>query len=735
MTDVDVELVSADRSTQDRPPAATSWRVWSRTVAALVGPALLVLAGTLPVWGMTLLAPQYPKGLALWFYGGRAEGPIREVNGLNHYIGMRPIDLALVPEMRVWPIALIGAVVVFLVAILARGWVGRIAAVILSLTPVIVLVDIQRWLYIFGSELDPGSALRLDPFVPLVLGPSTVWNFTVWAYPGLSLAGIWVVAALAFVVRRWGPAVARRDLVAAIAGLAIAVAGTVAVVIPAVRPAETPLGPSSLVPAASADLAAMVDQAPDGATVIVPAGRYIVHLDLQRPVTLEASGAVVLDGGGRGTPVTIRSDDVTIRGFTIVNTGAQVEDAAAIKTVDASRVLIEGNRIEQFFTGISINGGGAVHIVGNELVGSGQVIHGAEHATAMATASSGSDTGPGVATGDPADPHAGHGLGDGPGGQGDAMSIYATVGTVIRDNRIEDVRDAIYLNYAEEVLIDSNVVRESRYGVHAMFGSQITIFGNEISGNLSGLVFMYSTDVLAGRNVIVDARSPSTGYGVVVKDVVGLRLAENLIARNRVGIQAEGTVNRLASEATVISNRIESNDVGVALLPSADLVFGGNLFDANLTQVAALGPGVERHNFWEYQGVGNTWSDYAGYDLAGDGIGDLPYRASGLADVLITTDAAIAAFRTSPAMVVLGTAQAVWAGAAPPAVTDHSPRRDQVGTGAVPDRNGVAERPTQPWQLLGVSLLGVTGLAFVAPAGRAANLRRRNRGADAETSR
>ncbi|MEK6721736.1 MAG: NosD domain-containing protein [Chloroflexota bacterium] len=718
------------------------WRAWARPVAAIVGPALLVVAGILPVWGTTLLAPQYPKGLSLWFYGGRAEGPVREVNALNHYIGMQPIDLSLVPEMGLWPLAVVGPAAAFLVAILLRGWIGRVAAILLALTPIVILGDIQRWLYIFGSELDPGSALRLDPFIPLVVGPSTVWNFTVWTYPGPALAVIWTVAILAFAVRRLAPATGRPNAittVAAAAGAAVALIGALLVVVPAARAPEASV-PDVAVAAGTADLVRLVAEAPSGATVAVPAGRYFVHLDIIRPITLVASGEVVLDGGGRGTPVTIRSDDVTIRGFTVANTGGQVEEAAGIRTIDASRVTIEHNRLETFFTGIAVDGGGAVRIIGNEFLGSGQVVQGADH-IAVSAASAGSSAGstgagagadPGAdpgAGGVGADPHAGHGPGAGPGGQGDAISIWTANGMLIRDNRVSGVRDAIYLNYAADVLVDGNVVERSRYALHSMFGSTLMVFGNESRENLSGLVFMYGTDVIAGRNIIVDGRSAGTGFGVVLKDVDGVRLAENLIARNRVGLQAEGTVNRLDTEAAVFSNRFVANDVGVALMPSADLAFGGNVFDGNLTQVAALGIGVERRNFWAYRGVGNTWSDYAGYDLEGDGIGDVPYRSAGVEDILVLRDPSLAAFRTSPAMIMLGTSQAVWEGARPPVVIDPSPRRDQVGAAAAPSADG-GSRPLAgpwqagPWQLAGASLLAVTAVALGGPWRRGATEKR-----------
>jgi len=696
-----------------KPARRLSSARWLAPAIALLGSVCLVVAGILPIWGTRLIAPQYPKGLDLWFYGGRVEGPLREVNTLNHYIGMQPVDLTAVPELAVWPLAVVGSTILFLAALFLPGWLGRLAFLGLVLVPVVVLADIQRWLIVFGTQLDPTSALRLDPFVPLVIGPSTVWNFTIWTYPGPALALIWAVGALSLVGRRAGRPAARVALAVGIAALVVAIVGTLLVVLPAVRPADPPAAAARRDPSdGPVDLVRLIEAAPAGSTVVVPAGSYRVHLVIDRPLTLVADGDVLLDGGGRGTVLTISAPDVTVRGFRLAHTGGQVEDAAAIKTVDADRVTIEGNRIEDAFTGIAVNGGSAVRIIGNELVGSGQVVNDAGHATTSDPAPA-ADPVPAPSPG-AANPHANHVAGEGPGGQGDGIVLWNVRGALIRDNVVRDVRDGVYLNYADETLVDGNRIERSRYAVHVMFGTTITAFGNQIRGNLSGLVFMNTSGVLAGRNVIVDARSPGTGFGIVLKDVTALRLAENLIARNRVGLQAEGTVNRLRSEASVVSNRFVANDVGVALMPSADLVFGGNVFDANLTQVASLGLGVERRNYWSYQGVGNTWSDYAGYDLADDGVGDVPYRAGGVGDLVVAANPALAALRTSPALAVLATSQAVWEGDRPPVVLDLSPRTRQIGAAAVPGADP-APPPGGSWWLAGASLLGLAIVGLAAP--------------------
>src|SRR5262245_37088388 len=70
------------------------WRYLVPTSLLALAAALLAASYALPYWRMTLHAPQYPKGLHVVAYLNRLEGDVREIDGLNHYIGMRPLNEA-----------------------------------------------------------------------------------------------------------------------------------------------------------------------------------------------------------------------------------------------------------------------------------------------------------------------------------------------------------------------------------------------------------------------------------------------------------------------------------------------------------------------------------------------------------------------------------------------------------------------------------------------------------------
>jgi hypothetical protein len=180
------------------------------SVAAL----LLLLSIFFPYWRLTLHAPQYPRGLSVQAYVNRVEGDVREIDGLNHYIGMRPLDEAAAFEKSIAIIGIIGVALLILAAIYVHTrWVALLTLPALLL-PVIFLGDLQFWLANFGQNLDPTAALSssVDPFVPPVLGEGVIAQFRTWSEPEI---GLWmaVAASLLIAVGLWAHRSAYKPLV------------------------------------------------------------------------------------------------------------------------------------------------------------------------------------------------------------------------------------------------------------------------------------------------------------------------------------------------------------------------------------------------------------------------------------------------------------------------------------------------------------------------------------------
>ena len=188
-----------------------------RWALGFVAAILCLVAIPLPLWSARLEAPQYQGegALRLTAYGDRLVGDVCEINALNHYIGMQRLgepqvpcgsaELGLgentvgriAPEMILWlPAAVLSAVAVLVAPSTRRRWLRRLSLAFPWGLSVGVLVMTQYHLYVYGHDLDPTAAFRPEPFTPLVLGPSKIYQFDVLALPGAALVLVVVSAAL-----------------------------------------------------------------------------------------------------------------------------------------------------------------------------------------------------------------------------------------------------------------------------------------------------------------------------------------------------------------------------------------------------------------------------------------------------------------------------------------------------------------------------------------------------------
>jgi copper chaperone NosL len=176
----------------DRPVSRTGRRL---LLAAIM---VLLLGAALPLWRISLVAPQYAEGLTLDMYAyqivaGHNGQDLAEINTLNHYIGMKPIAQADFLEMKVLPFA-IGA---FSLLALRAVVIGRIVslvdlAVLFLYFGAFSLGSFAYRLYSYGHHLDPRAPMKIEPFMPVLAGSQRIANFVQTSLP---LAGTICMAA------------------------------------------------------------------------------------------------------------------------------------------------------------------------------------------------------------------------------------------------------------------------------------------------------------------------------------------------------------------------------------------------------------------------------------------------------------------------------------------------------------------------------------------------------------
>ena len=164
------------------------------TALFLIAALLLLVSIFLPYWRLTLNAPQYPAGLYVEAYLDGVEGDVGEIDGLNHYIGMRPLAEAAQFERSISIIGVVVLALLVLAAVFVHSRWAALLALPALLFPLIFLADLQFWLANFGQNLDPTAPLSssVDPFIPPVLFTGRIAQFSTTAVPA---AGLWLAIA------------------------------------------------------------------------------------------------------------------------------------------------------------------------------------------------------------------------------------------------------------------------------------------------------------------------------------------------------------------------------------------------------------------------------------------------------------------------------------------------------------------------------------------------------------
>jgi len=167
----------------------------SRVAIAISAIALGALL-TVPIWRIDLQAPQYPEGLYLQIFHDRFEGDVRNINGLNHYIGMATIENDMFPEFAIMRYAFYLLIGWGLVAA-AIGRRGALFSWIMALFAYVIwaMWDMYAWGYKYGHDLDPRAAIKVEgmAYQPPLFGHKKLLNFDAWSLPD---TGGWILFAV-----------------------------------------------------------------------------------------------------------------------------------------------------------------------------------------------------------------------------------------------------------------------------------------------------------------------------------------------------------------------------------------------------------------------------------------------------------------------------------------------------------------------------------------------------------
>lgn len=174
--------------------------IWPRTLLILAG-LLLLLLFVFPMWRITLLAPQYPDGVHMYIHvnkiGGKTPGTLQNINILNHYIGMKPIEPDAIPELTYFPYVVVGfTILAILFALINWKPLYVIWLVLFGLALTLAVYDFYLWEYDYGHNLADNAPMKFEDesFQPPLFGSKTLLNFIAKSYP--HIGGYFIILSL-----------------------------------------------------------------------------------------------------------------------------------------------------------------------------------------------------------------------------------------------------------------------------------------------------------------------------------------------------------------------------------------------------------------------------------------------------------------------------------------------------------------------------------------------------------
>jgi nitrous oxidase accessory protein len=348
-----------------------------------------------------------------------------------------------------------------------------------------------------------------------------------------------------------------------------------------------------------------------GDTVLLVGEEYPENLVVDTRITLKGEALPRIHGGYQGNVIHITASGTRLEGLHVSEAGPHLTKDMACVLVEADNVVIQNCRISESLHGIYVKAGKHTEIRGNRIEGRLDLIE--------------------------AD-------------RGNGIHLWNSSDNQVAGNEIFNVRDGIYFSFAHQTDISGNRIHNVRYGLHYMYSNDNSFTDNVFEHNVAGAALMYSEDIVFARNVFASCRG-FRAYGILLQSMNRVEARSNLILDNSRGIFLNNSDNN-----QIVGNDIADNDLAVQLNGGCDdNLFARNNFINNLSEL--LLDVSDRETRWSDDQGGNYWTDYSGYDLDRDGIGDLSFNIQNVFQVMESKVPEVRFYLLSPAAEVLEAAE------------------------------------------------------------------------------
>ncbi|MDX1829492.1 MAG: nitrous oxide reductase family maturation protein NosD [Lutibacter sp.] len=316
----------------------------------------------------------------------------------------------------------------------------------------------------------------------------------------------------------------------------------------------------------------------DGDSILVKKGIYKEqNISILKSIYLIGENNPVIDGEFKGTIIKVTANNFTIEGLTLMNVGqSYTKDFAAILVSRSKQFVLKNITLKKVFFGFLIEKSHYGTILNNTITSNA----------------------------------------DNEANSGNGIHMWHCSHMKIQNNKISGLRDGIYFEFVKNSTISNNISQNNiRYGLHFMFSNNNVYFKNEFKNNGAGVAVMFSKFIIMHDNVF-HYNWGMASYGLLLKEIYDAQIENNTFEQNTIGINVEN-----CSRIDYNKNKFIRN--GWALKFSGGCyknIFKRNDFIYNAFDLS-YNSQLNSNRF-----ENNYWSDYTGYDLNKDGIGDVPYR-------------------------------------------------------------------------------------------------------------
>ena len=396
----------------------------------------------------------------------------------------------------------------------------------------------------------------------------------------------------------------------------------------------------------SDNLQQVLDSSADGDIITLATGTYLGNFIINNQISLRSADGeqqnTIINAQGKGHALTLKNSNISIRDLTIINWGDDLTDQNSaiysnekINHEKAHGIVIDNNKLSGDGFGIWLNHVNYAKVTNNHVTGN----------LALRTAD-----------------------------RGNGIHIINVTNSHVFNNEVTKTRDGVYVISSQNNLIEKNTMHHLRYGIHYMYSYDNIVKDNVAYNTRAGYALMSSRRLTISGNKTTD----SEDYGFLLNFITESTFSGNHIknvwtkAESKVlGRDGKGLFVYNSGYNTIKNNIIDTAEIGIHLTAGSEKVkIFGNSFINNPTQVKYVS---NKKQEWSHEGRGNYWSNYLGWDMNNDAIGDTVFEPNDGIDKLVWQYPEMKMIMDSPAILILRWVQRQFPVLKPPGIKDSFP--------------------------------------------------------------